>query len=209
MPCWPSPALPCTATPCSRAASTRCRPATHGLRPGGRGMVPRRRRGLCARPAAARRPVDGLWRGFCRLPGWFWPGCQPALPGRGGAARPLLDRSPPGGACARARPCVAGTADTRSARRPVPAPHPAARWAWCDAHPAYSLWQRQREGLALDAPCPGRARAACSHARAMPCNGRPCHGGRSLSGGLRSRPARGRRRRLRTERRAGRRPVRP
>ncbi len=33
-------------------------------------------------------------------------------------------------------------------------PHPAARWAWCDAHPAYSLWQRQREGLSLDAPLP-------------------------------------------------------
>ncbi|UCU99791.1 DNA-binding domain-containing protein [Acidovorax radicis] len=28
-------------------------------------------------------------------------------------------------------------------------PHPSARWAWCDAHPAYALWQRHREGLAL------------------------------------------------------------
>lgn len=27
-------------------------------------------------------------------------------------------------------------------------PHPAARWAWCDAHPAYALWQSHREGLA-------------------------------------------------------------
>ena len=26
-------------------------------------------------------------------------------------------------------------------------PHPAARWAWCDAHPAYALWQCHREGL--------------------------------------------------------------
>lgn len=28
-------------------------------------------------------------------------------------------------------------------------PHPAARWAWCDAHPAYALWQNHREGLAM------------------------------------------------------------
>jgi hypothetical protein len=28
-------------------------------------------------------------------------------------------------------------------------PHPAARWAWCDAHPAYALWQHHRAGLAL------------------------------------------------------------
>ena len=25
-------------------------------------------------------------------------------------------------------------------------PHPAARWAWCDEHPAYALWQSHREG---------------------------------------------------------------
>ncbi len=25
-------------------------------------------------------------------------------------------------------------------------PHPAARWAWCDEHPAYVLWQSHREG---------------------------------------------------------------
>ena len=29
-------------------------------------------------------------------------------------------------------------------------PHPAARWAWCDEHPAYALWQRHREGLHPD-----------------------------------------------------------
>lgn len=28
-------------------------------------------------------------------------------------------------------------------------PHPAARWAWCDAHPAYALWRCHREGLAM------------------------------------------------------------
>lgn len=28
-------------------------------------------------------------------------------------------------------------------------PHPAARWAWCDAHPAYALWQHHRAGRAL------------------------------------------------------------
>jgi hypothetical protein len=28
-------------------------------------------------------------------------------------------------------------------------PHPAARWAWCDAHPAYALWQRHRDSAAL------------------------------------------------------------
>ncbi|MBV7428837.1 MULTISPECIES: DNA-binding domain-containing protein [unclassified Acidovorax] len=26
-------------------------------------------------------------------------------------------------------------------------PHPAARWPWCDEHPAYALWQRHRDGL--------------------------------------------------------------
>lgn len=26
-------------------------------------------------------------------------------------------------------------------------PHPAARWAWCDEHPAYALWRSHREGL--------------------------------------------------------------
>jgi len=26
-------------------------------------------------------------------------------------------------------------------------PHPAARWSWCDEHPAYALWQSHREGL--------------------------------------------------------------
>ena len=31
-------------------------------------------------------------------------------------------------------------------------PHPSARWVWCEAHPAFALWQRQREDLALDAP---------------------------------------------------------
>lgn len=25
-------------------------------------------------------------------------------------------------------------------------PHPAARWTWCDEHPAYTLWQHHREG---------------------------------------------------------------
>jgi hypothetical protein len=28
-------------------------------------------------------------------------------------------------------------------------PHPATRWAWCDAHPAYALWHCHREGLAV------------------------------------------------------------
>lgn len=31
-------------------------------------------------------------------------------------------------------------------------PHPAARWAWCEEHPAYALWQSHREGLALTEP---------------------------------------------------------
>lgn len=29
-------------------------------------------------------------------------------------------------------------------------PHPAARWAWCGDHPAFALWQCQREGRAWD-----------------------------------------------------------
>jgi hypothetical protein len=30
-------------------------------------------------------------------------------------------------------------------------PHPAARWAWSDNHPACTLWQRQRNGEAMEA----------------------------------------------------------
>lgn len=30
-------------------------------------------------------------------------------------------------------------------------PHPAARWAWCDDHPAYALWQRHRDQWPMDA----------------------------------------------------------
>jgi hypothetical protein len=30
-------------------------------------------------------------------------------------------------------------------------PHPATRWAWCSAHPAYTLWQRHRDGEPVDA----------------------------------------------------------
>lgn len=33
-------------------------------------------------------------------------------------------------------------------------PHPAARWQWCEDHPAYTLWQRQREQLQWDAHLP-------------------------------------------------------
>jgi uncharacterized membrane protein YphA (DoxX/SURF4 family) len=33
-------------------------------------------------------------------------------------------------------------------------PHPAARWQWCAEHPAYTLWQCQREGLPWDADQP-------------------------------------------------------
>ena len=31
-------------------------------------------------------------------------------------------------------------------------PHPAARWLWSPQHPAFTLWQRHRAGLAIDAP---------------------------------------------------------
>lgn len=34
------------------------------------------------------------------------------------------------------------------------APHPAARWAWSEDHPACTLWQRQRNGEAMDAELP-------------------------------------------------------
>lgn len=30
-------------------------------------------------------------------------------------------------------------------------PHPAARWTWCDDHPAYTLWQRHRDQWPMDA----------------------------------------------------------
>lgn len=33
-------------------------------------------------------------------------------------------------------------------------PHPAARWAWSEDHPACTLWQRQRNGEAMDADLP-------------------------------------------------------
>ncbi|RZJ10915.1 MAG: DUF2063 domain-containing protein [Acidovorax sp.] len=33
-------------------------------------------------------------------------------------------------------------------------PHPAARWSWCDAHPAYALWQRHRDQLPVDVELP-------------------------------------------------------
>ena len=39
-------------------------------------------------------------------------------------------------------------------------PHPAARWQWCAAHPAYRLWQRQRAGLAWDANLPWQGEGA-------------------------------------------------
>ena len=39
-------------------------------------------------------------------------------------------------------------------------PHPAARWQWCAAHPAYTLWQRQRDGLAWDANLPWQGEGA-------------------------------------------------
>lgn len=31
-------------------------------------------------------------------------------------------------------------------------PHPATRWAWCDEHPAYTLWQSHRDGLTPKEP---------------------------------------------------------
>ncbi|MBW7832898.1 MAG: putative DNA-binding domain-containing protein [Simplicispira suum] len=40
------------------------------------------------------------------------------------------------------------------------APHPAARWLWCNEHPAYSIWQRHREGLSVDAALPWQAEGA-------------------------------------------------
>lgn len=39
-------------------------------------------------------------------------------------------------------------------------PHPAARWLWCAEHPVYTLWQRHREALPLDAPLPWQGEGA-------------------------------------------------
>ena len=39
-------------------------------------------------------------------------------------------------------------------------PHPAVRWQWCSAHPAYSLWQHQREGLSWDSALPWQGEGA-------------------------------------------------
>lgn len=33
-------------------------------------------------------------------------------------------------------------------------PHPAARWAWCDEHPAFTLWALQRDGQTSEAHVP-------------------------------------------------------
>lgn len=33
-------------------------------------------------------------------------------------------------------------------------PHPAARWAWCDDHPAFTLWALQRDGQTTEAHVP-------------------------------------------------------
>jgi hypothetical protein len=30
-------------------------------------------------------------------------------------------------------------------------PHAAARWTWCDEHPVYTLWSRNRDGVDFDA----------------------------------------------------------
>jgi len=39
-------------------------------------------------------------------------------------------------------------------------PHPAARWQWCAEHPAYRLWQCQRDGLPWDAHLPWQGEGA-------------------------------------------------
>lgn len=40
-------------------------------------------------------------------------------------------------------------------------PHPAVRWTSLDAPAAFSIWQRHRERLALDAPLPAEREAVC------------------------------------------------
>jgi hypothetical protein len=39
-------------------------------------------------------------------------------------------------------------------------PHPATRWLWCAQHPGYTLWQRHREALPIEAPLPWRGEGA-------------------------------------------------
>lgn len=42
-------------------------------------------------------------------------------------------------------PCFAGLAPAALAAARI-APHPAARWHWCGAHPVFTIWQRNRAG---------------------------------------------------------------
>ncbi len=164
--------------------------------------------------AHAQPPHDGLLMAYGAGFAAFLDGFGPAasLPYLGAVAR--LDRcwteAHPGGACARARPCVACTADTRSARRPVPAPPPRRPLGLVRRAPGLLpvATPARRSGPGCSPALAGRGWPAHTPGRCRAMGG-PATGGRSLSGGLRSRPARGGRRRLRTERRAGRRPVRP
>ena len=62
---------------------------------------------------------------------------------------------------------AAGQKPTWLARQPPEAlallrlqPHPGTRWQWCADHPAYTLWQRQREGLPWDAALPWQGEGA-------------------------------------------------
>lgn len=104
--------------------------------------------------ARARPPQDGLLMGYGAGFGDFLQGFAPAaqLPYLPAVAR--LDRC--WTECHLAADAVAVNTDWL-ARQPPGAlaslrlrPHPAARWLWCDEHPAYALWQRHRDNEGMD-----------------------------------------------------------
>ena len=121
------------------------------------------REALPARSDAAR-----LRSGVRGIPRALRAGRGTAIPLRRRAARPLLDR---GARRARRRRARSGRGRRRSrptrSPRTVLHPHPAARWAWFDDAPIYTIWSRNR----ADAMPPttrsngGRGRAARASAR--------------------------------------------
>lgn len=110
--------------------------------------------GAAQRYVAQQPPADGLLMrygaGFPAFLEAFAPAAE--LPWLGAVAR--LDRAWTEAHLAADAPpleprwMVTRAPETLGAARPIP--HPAARWLWCDAYPAYSIWQRHREGLAMD-----------------------------------------------------------
>ncbi|MCB1978356.1 MAG: DNA-binding domain-containing protein [Burkholderiaceae bacterium] len=120
--------------------------------------------GAAQRYLAQQPPADGLLMrygaGFPAFLDNFAPAAE--LPWLGDVAR--LDRAWTEAHLAPDAPPLAANWMTIQAPEALGAallpPHPAARWLWSDAHPAYSIWQRHREGLAMDEALPWEPQGA-------------------------------------------------